>query len=105
MRRSGEKGGLPIGAVVIAGLSVLMYALAYCECVRAPRVSLRSWNWPYYAVGDSRIWPNKEVRLPEKSAEWCFYPANWVDRQLHPNKWATLEDRRAIRQAFHSHEL
>src|SRR5580704_8142653 len=71
MSRSVEKIGLPLGAVVWAGLLVLIYACAYCECVRAPRVSLHSWNWPYYAVGDNRICLVHEIHLPARGLPVC----------------------------------
>jgi hypothetical protein len=68
--------------LVLAG-----YWWLYEQCVRMPRVSLRSWSWPYYAVGGPQPIPG-EYRLPDPPAEWFFWPAFQLDRRMHPAHWA-----------------
>ncbi|HET6326008.1 MAG TPA: hypothetical protein VFG04_15130 [Planctomycetaceae bacterium] len=70
-------------------LMLLAYAAAYDECVRRPTpIAFHRLAWPYYAIGQHGWWGVGEYRLPEKPAEAFFFPANWIDRQIHPNKWA-----------------
>ncbi|HET6327161.1 MAG TPA: hypothetical protein VFG04_20940 [Planctomycetaceae bacterium] len=77
--------GKLLGAVLVAAL---LYAAAYDECVRRPRVAFHWQAWPYYALGEHNWCGVGEYRLPERSAEIFFFPANWIDRKLHPKKWA-----------------
>jgi hypothetical protein len=80
-------------AVLVLFCAGAIYGGLYESCVRCPRVPFRSWAWPYYAVAlpcgiDRGSVCQTDCRLPEQLAERFFYPANWIDRKLHPTKWA-----------------
>jgi hypothetical protein len=80
-------------AAVVACSASAGYLWLYDQCVRMPRVSLRSWAWPDYAVGlptatNRGTVREADYRLPRQAAEIFFYPAFQIDRQIHPTKWA-----------------
>jgi hypothetical protein len=78
--------GKLLGVVLVAAL---LYAAAYEECVRKPTPVAFHWQaWPYYALGERNWWGVGEYRLPNRPAEIFFFPANWIDRKFHPQKWA-----------------
>jgi hypothetical protein len=87
--------------VIVVWLTMPVYWWLYYESVRMPFVAFHSQAWPYYALGrhlrpisDQASMGVGEYRLPDKAAEWFFYPANWLDRKLHPKRWAEVDPKK-----------
>jgi len=88
-------------AAIVACSALAGYLWLYDRCVRMPRVSLRCWAWPYYAArlpmkSHQGIIREADYCLPPKAAEIFFRPAYWLDRQLHPQKWADEDPAKAF---------
>jgi hypothetical protein len=84
---------------LVLGFVLAGYWWLYEQCVRMPRVSLRNWSWPYYAVS----LPTRtagEYRLPDEAAEWFFWPAFQLDRRLHPARWADVNPKESLALVF-----
>jgi len=86
-------------SLILLWLALAGYWCLYEQCVRTPRVSLRSWRWPYYAVGGPQ-WSPSEFRLPDAPAEWFFWPAFQLDRRLHPKYWAEENPKEVFAEFF-----
>ncbi len=88
--------------VIVVLLTMPVYWWLYYECVRMPFVAFQSQAWPSYALGrhlrpisDQASMGVGEYRLPDKAAELFFYPANWIDRKLHPKRWAEVDPKKS----------